>query len=49
MIAVKDKDDIRAILKYTKINMKALKRRARIESNISILEELTRAKDNPFS
>jgi hypothetical protein len=47
--ALKDKDDIRAILKYTKINMKALKRRARIESTISILKELTRAKDNPFS
>jgi len=46
---LKDKDDVRAILKYTKINMKTLKRRARIESTILILEELTRAKDNPFS
>jgi hypothetical protein len=46
---LKDKDDIQAILKYTKINMKALKRRARIESTISILKELTGAKDNPFS
>jgi len=46
---LKDKDDVRAILNYTKINMKALKRRARIESTISILEELTGAKDNPFS
>ena len=44
---LKDKDDVRAILKYTKINMKTLKRRARIESTISMFEELTRGKDNP--
>ena len=46
---LKDKDDVRAILRYTKINMNTLKRRARIESTVSILEELTRGKDNPFS
>ncbi len=46
---LKDKDDVQAILKYTKINMKALKRRAHIENTISILEELTRAEDSPFS
>lgn len=46
---LKDKDDIRAILRHTEINMKALERRARIENTISILEELTRDKDNPFS
>jgi len=44
---LKDKDDVRAILKYTKINMNTLKRRARIESTISMFEELTRGKDNP--
>jgi len=38
---LKDKDDVRAILKYAKINMKDLKKRARIENTISILEELT--------
>lgn len=43
---LKDKDDVRAILKYTKINMNTLKRRARIESTISMFEELTRGKDN---
>jgi len=43
---LKDKDDVRAILKYTEINMKTLKRRARIESTISMFEELTRGKDN---
>lgn len=46
---LKDKDDVRAILRHTEINMKALERRARIENTISILEELTRDKDNPFS
>lgn len=46
---LKDRDDVRAILKYTEINMNDLKRQARTESTISILEELTRSKDNPFS
>ena len=46
---LKDKDDVRAILRYTEINMKALERQARIENTISILEELTRDKDSPFS
>ena len=46
---LKDKDDVRAILKHTKINMEALKRRAHMENTISIVEELTRAKDSPFS
>jgi len=46
---LKDKDDVRAILRHTEINMKALERRARIENTISILEELTRDKDDPFS
>jgi len=45
--ALKDKDDVRAILRYTKINMKDLERRARIEDTISIFEELKRAKDSP--
>jgi len=47
--ALKDKDDVRAILRYTKINMRDLKRRARIENTISIFEELKRAKDSPLS
>ena len=46
---LKDKDDVRAILRYTKINTNTLKRRARMESTISILKELTRGKDNPFN
>jgi hypothetical protein len=39
--ALKDKDDIKAIIRYTEVNMKALKRLARKESIFSILEELT--------
>ena len=39
--ALKDKDDVKAILRYTKVNMKALKQRARKENTLSILEELT--------
>jgi hypothetical protein len=46
---LKDKEDIRAILGYSRINMNTLKRRASSESTISILEELTRGKDNPFN
>jgi len=38
--ALKDKDDIKSILRYTKVNMKALKRRAYKENTFSILEEL---------
>jgi len=38
--ALKDKEDIKAILRYTEVNMKALKRRARKESTSSILKEL---------
>jgi len=39
--ALKDKDDVKAILRHTKVNMKALKRRARREGTFSILEEPT--------
>ena len=42
--ALKDKDDVRAILRYTKIDMNNLKRRAQAESTISILEELSRGR-----
>ena len=42
--ALKDKNDVRAILRYTKIDMNNLKRRAQIESTISILEELSRGR-----
>lgn len=38
--ALKDKDDVKAILKYTKVNLKALKEKASKEKTISILEEL---------
>ena len=39
--ALKDKDDVKAILKYAEVNMKVLKQRARMESTLSMLEELT--------
>lgn len=38
--AIKDEDDIRAILKYTKVNMKILKREARKEKILTILENI---------
>ena len=38
--ALKDKDDIKAILRYTEVNMNALKKRALKESTFSILKEL---------
>lgn len=38
---VKDRDDVRAILRYTEVNMENLKRRARRENTLSILEEIT--------
>jgi len=39
--ALKDEDDVKAILRYAKVDMKALKRRSRREGTFSILEELT--------
>jgi hypothetical protein len=39
--ALKDKDDVKAILRYAKVDMKALKRRSQREGTFSILEELT--------
>lgn len=38
--ALKDKDDVRAILKYTKVDLKTLKEKALKEKTLSILEEL---------
>jgi len=38
--AIKDEDDIRAILKYTKVNMKILKREARKEKTLTMLENI---------
>jgi len=38
--ALKDEDDVKAILRYAKVDMKALKRRSRREDTFSILEEL---------
>jgi len=39
--ALKDEDDVRAILKFTKIHMNILKRRAREDKTLPILETLT--------
>lgn len=38
--ALKDEDDVRAILRYTKVDIKALKRQARKESTLSIFESI---------
>jgi hypothetical protein len=38
--ALKDKDDVKAILRYTAVDMKALRRRAREASTFSLLDEL---------
>ena len=38
--ALKDEDDVRAILKFTEVDMKILKRRARKDSTLSILETI---------
>lgn len=38
--AVKDKDDVRAILRHTKVNVKALENRAKRESTFAVLREL---------
>jgi hypothetical protein len=38
--ALKDKDDVTAILRYAEVNMKAIKRQAQQESTFSILEKL---------
>ena len=39
--ALKDEDDVKAILRYAKVDVEALKRRSRREGTFSILEELT--------
>lgn len=38
--AIKDEDDIRAILKYTKVNIKILEKKARKEKTLTILENI---------
>ena len=38
--ALKDEDDVKAILRYAKVNVKALKRRTQREDTFSILQEL---------
>jgi hypothetical protein len=38
--ASKDKDDVKAILRHIKVNLKTLKNKATEEKTISILEEL---------
>jgi len=42
--ALKDRDDIKAILKYTKVNMETLKGRAQKENTLTILKELIDSK-----
>lgn len=41
---LKDKDDIKAILKYNKVNLKTLKEKVSKEKTTSILEELMNLK-----
>ncbi|MFQ6074810.1 MAG: hypothetical protein ACE5Z5_01565 [Candidatus Bathyarchaeia archaeon] len=38
--ALKDEDDVRAILRFTKVDLKGLKRRARKDSTLSTLETI---------
>jgi len=38
--ALKDEDDVRAILRFTKVDVESLKRRARKENTLSILENI---------
>ncbi len=38
----KDKDDVKSILKYTKVNIKAVERSAQRENTLTILKELTK-------
>jgi len=44
--AQKDKDDVRAILKHTRVNMKTVEKRALRESTFAILQELTKERAN---
>jgi len=44
--ALKDMDDIRAILKQTKVNKKAIEKQAQRESTLAILRELTTKREN---
>jgi len=43
--AIKDEDDIKAILKYTKVNTKILKREARKEKTLTTLENIMNTED----
>lgn len=44
--AVKDKDDVRAVLKHTKVNVKAIEKRAQRENTLTIFKELMREREN---
>ena len=44
--ALKDEDDVRAILEFTKVNKSTLLRQARKESTISILETILASKNS---
>jgi len=43
---LKDKDDVRAILKHTKVSIKAIEKRAQRESTLNIFKELMRKREN---
>jgi len=44
--ALKDKDDVKAILKHTKVSIKTIEKRAQRESTLNIFKELTREREN---
>ena len=44
--AIKDKDDIRAIMKHTKVKVKTIEKQAQKESTLAIFKELTREREN---
>lgn len=43
--ALKDEDDVKAVLKFTKVDMNTIKRRARKDSTLSILETIVASMD----
>jgi len=44
--AAKDKDDVRAVLRHTKVNVKAIEKRAQREDTLTIFKELVREREN---
>jgi len=39
--ALKDEEDVKAILKFTRVNVRTVKERARKENTLSIFEDIT--------